>query len=165
MSTKQYKDLEDINHRFQVSATGIDSVQGLELSARAYIDQHEVNEYKMRLAGFLGGSGRAHEDAGAGGLLRDTISNKEFIAIPYTDIPRTLPEGAQLTDDDMQPSIMLGEVKNGEIVGTPASAAKAMGLSKGIDIDAEGLYDGSLVLKEQIRIGISDQQRPNDKHI
>ncbi|WP_339343307.1 hypothetical protein [uncultured Psychrobacter sp.] len=154
MNIIDYKALGDQNERFLVGMLDSDNNK-LYSSLYEYLKQTKDNEDTRAL-------GKLDDVLGApyGRILKDTVSGREFAVILHTDLKKGTVEEPGMVDIDYETGLLLGEIKDNEIVGTPATAAKALGLPNGLSFDIERYCDNGYTIEDQIRDSISVAQQP-----
>lgn len=156
MQITEYKALGDKNERFAVGM--LDSIKSN--NPKLYRSLHEYTT-SPKEGGVIRVLGKARDaiDAPYGRVLKDSISDRKFAVILYTDIKKSAGGQPGLQEMNYDVGMLLGEIENNVIIGTPESAAKALGLPDGLSFDIERYNDGYSI-EEQIRDGISAQQKP-----
>ncbi|WP_339343308.1 hypothetical protein [uncultured Psychrobacter sp.] len=153
MSRIKHEKLNDADDRFLVAQ--IDAADhALRESLADYVvknnkDANYISQAMMKY-GVTGDEGGP-----TGHRLVDTISNREFAVIQYAEIAGKLDKEKPF-EEQASFSVILSEIKDNKAVGTPESAAKAMGLPEGVK------FDSTDNLRDVISSYQNDQPRPED---
>lgn len=153
MSKIKHEKLNDADDRFlvaQIDATD----QALRESLAEYVVQNNKDaSYISKAIMKYGATG--DEGGPTGQRLVDTINNREFAVIHYAEIAGKLDKEKPF-EEQASISVILSEIKDNKAVGTPESAAKAMGLPEGVKLNSTDN------LRDVISSHQNDQPRPED---
>lgn len=153
MSTIEPEKLNDADDRFLVAEIDT-SDQALRESLAEYVVQNNKDANYISQAMMKYGV-TGDEGGPTGQRLVDTISNREFAVIQYAEIAGKLDKEKPF-EEQASFSVILSEIKDNKAVGTPESAAKAMGLPEGVKLNSTDS------LRDVISSYQNDQPRPEN---
>lgn len=153
MSKIKPEKLNDADDRFLVADIDTNNQALRESLAEYVVENNKDANYVSQAMMKYGVTG--DEGGPTGQRLVDTISNREFAVIQYAEIAGKLDKEKPF-EEQASFSVILSEIKDNKAVGTPESAAKAMGLPEGVK------FDSTDNLRDVISSYQNDQPRPED---